>query len=115
MEEGYYSMKRKDIADIEPKIYEPMENEPGKAPRKVILDRRRKEFNTISVQNELDNIGINLSVKNESAESKLPLEAFDDDSYEIRTPEDWIELATYDSDVKGIPAKAILELGNQSD
>lgn len=94
MEEGYYSMKRKDIADIEPKIYEPMENEPGKAPRKVILDRRRKEYNSKSVQLELEAQGVNLSDKDESKESHLPLEAFDDDSFEIRTPKDWIGLAT---------------------
>lgn len=57
-----------------------MENEPGKAPRKVILDRRRKEYNSKSVQLELEAQGVNLSDKDESKESKLPLEAFDDDS-----------------------------------
>jgi len=48
-------MKRSDIAWIDPKIYEPIENAPGKAPRKVILDRRRKEFNSYSVSEELKN------------------------------------------------------------
>lgn len=72
-------MKRNDIADIEPKIYEPIENEPGKAPRKVILDRRRKEFNSKSVQHELQQLEINLG-NITSQESKLPLESFDDDS-----------------------------------
>jgi dynein heavy chain len=108
-------MKRKDIADIEPKIYEPMENDPGKAPRKVILDRRRKEFNSKSVQHELKLLGINLSDKNDNAEAKLPLEAFDDDSYEIRTPHDWIELATHEAYVKGIPAKALFLKGDKYD
>lgn len=79
MPEGYYSMKRSDIAWIDPKIYEPIENAPGKAPRKVILDRRRKEFNSFSVTEELSNLGIDFGVADECKEAKLPLTAFDDD------------------------------------
>lgn len=107
MPEGFYSMKRSDIAWIDPKIYEPIENAPGKAPRKVILDRRRKEFNSFSVTEELKNLGIDFRIQDKSKEAMLPLVAFDDDEYQVRAPQDWIDLATDEEGAKGIPAKAI--------
>jgi len=42
--EGFYSFLREEISYVEPKIYSPYENPTGIVPRKVLLERFRKEF-----------------------------------------------------------------------
>jgi len=59
------------------------------------------------VQYQLEQFEIDFSKPVTSKEAKLPLEPFDDNEFESRTPKDWIELATENSEIKGIPAKAI--------
>jgi len=104
--EGFYSSRRIDIAHIEPKVFEPFINSAGKAPRKVIIDRKVKEFNDLEVEAELRKYNIDFSSEIRNKENIIKLEFFDNTDYEVRKPMDWINLATENGQIKGIPAYA---------
>jgi len=55
----------------------------------------------------LEQFEIDFSKPVTSKEATLPLEPFDDNEFESRIPQDWIELATENNEIKGIPGKAI--------
>ena len=48
--EGHYSKKRADVADVDPKVMEPYQPIPGKPPRKVVIDRQRKLFASLDIE-----------------------------------------------------------------
>jgi len=50
---GYYSKKREDVHDIDPKVMEPFEPIPGRPPRKVVIDRQRKLFASLKIEDLL--------------------------------------------------------------
>ena len=39
---GIYSKKREGVADVDPKVFEPYIPIPGRTPRKVVIDRKKK-------------------------------------------------------------------------
>lgn len=86
--EGTYSKKRLDVAYIEPKIQEPFNNEAGHAPRKVLIDRRLKQFNALDIHEELEDLGIDFNAPKNNLIQTLKLEWFDDNKYETRLPAD---------------------------
>ncbi len=47
---GFYSKKREGVADVDPKVMEPFVPIPGKPPRKVVIDRQRKLFASLSIE-----------------------------------------------------------------
>jgi hypothetical protein len=94
--EGAYSRRRQDIAQVEPKVFEPYKNNVGKPPRKVIIDRKIKEFNSFDIKHELKHYGIDFNTTLTSNESNLKLEWFDDSSFEVRPPATMISLAKKD-------------------
>lgn len=51
--EGHYSKKRDGVADVDPKVMEPFEPIPGKPPRKVVIDRQRKLFASLTIDDLL--------------------------------------------------------------
>ena len=73
---------------FEPKVFLPLKKEPGQVPRKVEVERRRREFETIPLESVLAELGIDLAKE----EAFLPLEAFDDTEFDSRTPEEWASL-----------------------
>ena len=48
--EGHYSKKRDGVADVDPKVMEPFQPIPGKPPRKVVIDRQRKLFASLDIE-----------------------------------------------------------------
>lgn len=76
---------------IPPKVFSDYD---GEAPRSLLVERKRREYATKLTQ--LPELIFECSTPgtlgNES--SMLDLEQFDDDSYDIRTPLEWIQLAT---------------------
>jgi hypothetical protein len=48
--QGFYSRKRAGVADVDPKVMEPFEPIPGRPPRKVVVDRQRKLFASLEIE-----------------------------------------------------------------
>lgn len=87
MEAGFYSKKREGVIDIDPKVFEPFEPIPGRAPRKVVIDRKKKLYASLMIINLLREESVDYSKENHSW---LPLEPFDDSSFDERPPEEWL-------------------------
>ncbi|XP_029455356.1 dynein heavy chain 1, axonemal [Rhinatrema bivittatum] len=111
----------------DPKVQLPFEVAPGKCPRKIEIERRKRQYLKLDINQLLIDEGIdsdqlmprhpdleNVPTIEKNAEAPfpiyLPLEVFDDEEFDCRTPEEWIalgyELVSYDR--KPIPAKALL-------
>jgi hypothetical protein len=102
---GFYSKKREGVADPDPKVMEPFLPIPGKPPRKVVIDRQRKLFASLSIEELLLELGINYRDIEENHAAWLPLEPFDDLEYDCRLPHEWIELGVdEDGNFSPIPA-----------
>ena len=54
--EGHYSKKRLGVSDVDPKVMEPYLPIPGKPPRKVVIDRQRKLFASLSIEDLLEEL-----------------------------------------------------------
>jgi len=105
---GFYSKKREGVADVDPKVMEPFKPIPGKPPRKVVIDRQRKLFASLSIEELLAELGIDYSTPTQHAAEWLPLEPFDDNEYDCRLPEEWISFG-YDAngDFHPVPGKGL--------
>jgi len=55
---GFYSKKRQGVADVDPKVMEPFNPIPGKPPRRVVIDRQRKLFASLDIEELLAELGI---------------------------------------------------------
>ncbi|KAM9332808.1 dynein axonemal heavy chain 1-like [Pholidichthys leucotaenia] len=105
-----------------PKVQMPYKTRPCQIPRKLEIERRRREYLNVDFENLLAEKGIDCSLlilKNNddsmtSPDSPispyLPLEIFDNEDYDCRTPEEWLSLgsAEWSPDLKPIPGKALL-------
>ncbi|XP_051269985.1 dynein axonemal heavy chain 1 isoform X2 [Dicentrarchus labrax] len=108
-----------------PKVQMPYQTIPGQIPRKLEIERRRREYLKLDFEQLLAEKGINSNLIMPRCQSScdehvntpdnpvspyLPLELFDNEEYDCRTPEDWIALANAERspDRKPIPAKALL-------
>ena len=62
--EGFYSKIKDGVAVVEPKVMEPYEPIPGRVPRKVAIDRKRKEYASFNIEHLLkDEVKQSLSLK----------------------------------------------------
>lgn len=123
---GYYSKKREGVADVDPKVLEPYIPLKDHPPRKVIIDRQKKLFASINIEELLLELGVDYSIPPKVAEEswntpfnvpdlsaqvaccKLPLEPFDDSEYDCRTPEEWINCGIQpDEKFEPIPGKSL--------
>lgn len=93
---GFYSKKREGVADPDPKVMEPFMPIPGKPPRKVVIDRQRKLFASLSIEELLLELGIDYRNPQQNQSDWLPLEPFDDQEYDCRLPGEWLELGLDD-------------------
>ncbi|KAL9652089.1 hypothetical protein ABK040_015890 [Willaertia magna] len=102
---------------FEPKVYVPFKHAANGIPRKVVVERLRRQFEQQEIEETLRNEGIDYS-KPITAERKyetyLPLEAFDNTDFDPRTPKEWLSLGIDDESgkFKYIPAKALISNGN---
>jgi len=75
---------------------------PGRPPRKVVVDRARKLFSSLNLEDLLLELGINYDKSNQHSAEWLPLEPFDDTEYDCRMPEEWLALGK-SADGKKLP------------
>ncbi|KAM9362199.1 LOW QUALITY PROTEIN: dynein axonemal heavy chain 1 [Symphorus nematophorus] len=108
-----------------PKVQMPYQTNPGQIPRKLQIERLRREYLKLDFEQLLAEKGVNTNLLRPRHHSRndqpaatpdnpvspyLPLEIFDNDEYDCRTPEDWLALgyAERSPDRKPIPARALL-------
>lgn len=110
-----------------PKVQIPFEVLPGQCPRKIEIERRRRLYLSLDISQLLENEGVNsndLMPRHQDPANMptieqnkdplfpvyLPLETFDDEEYDCRTPEEWLSLGVEpgSEDRKPIPGKALL-------
>ncbi|MGH0183081.1 UNVERIFIED_CONTAM: hypothetical protein FKN15_013335 [Acipenser sinensis] len=109
------------------KVQLPFDVTPGHAPRKIEIERRRQKYLSLDIYELLKDQGIDSNklmprhhdsgtqiIIEETSESPppvyLPLEVFDDEEFDCRTPSDWLCLGVEPGsrDRKPIPGKALL-------
>mmetsp|Transcript_7015 Transcript_7015/g.26224 ORF Transcript_7015/g.26224 Transcript_7015/m.26224 type:complete len:4128 (-) Transcript_7015:64-12447(-) len=92
---------------MEPKVWVPFENPPSGVPRRIVIERKRRDYLSKDIEQILRENGIDYASV-ESArrfESYLPLETFDDTEYDPRTPQEWMSLSVdSDGSQKCVPA-----------
>ncbi|KAM9758655.1 dynein axonemal heavy chain 1 [Menidia menidia] len=108
-----------------PKVQLPYKTTHGQLPRKLAIERRRREFLKLDLEEILLEKGINSSMliprymKNTDEDESVPynpmsldlrLELFDNEDFDCRTPEDWLALGNSEEspDRKPVPARALL-------
>ncbi|KAK9309948.1 hypothetical protein QLX08_000576 [Tetragonisca angustula] len=108
-------------ATFVPKVQMQLNVEPKKIPRNVEMERRRRLYRNLKIENALEEIGVSpkemlppsavlpLLTYEEiyglfSTVHFLPLEIFDDEEYDCRTAEDWINLGVIDGKHYPLPA-----------
>ncbi|XP_071059360.1 dynein axonemal heavy chain 1-like [Pseudochaenichthys georgianus] len=108
-----------------PKVQIPYQTAPGQIPRKLEIERRRREYLKLDIEQLLAEQGIysNLLMPTHQSSSDdhetttdnpvspyLSLEVFDNEDFECRNPGDWLALGIAEKSLeqKPIPAKALL-------
>ena len=98
---------------LEPKVLLPFVHVRGRVPRKIEMERKRRQYEAQDVADLCRIAGLKLEAIGDRAIHTLPLEIFDDTSFDPRTPEEWLALAHDGVDVNAdatcfyIPAKAL--------
>jgi dynein heavy chain len=77
----------------EPKVMVPFEHCRGRVPRKIEVERRRRRYDTMDPSKLLEVAGLSLEAIAKKSNDQLPIEVFDDTSYETRNPQEWLEIA----------------------
>ncbi|KAI4827733.1 hypothetical protein KUCAC02_031105 [Chaenocephalus aceratus] len=108
-----------------PKVQIPYQTAPGQIPRKLEIERRRREYLKLDIEQLLAEQGIysNLLMPTHQSSSEdhetttdnpvspyLSLQVFDNEDFECRNPGDWLALGIAEKSLeqKPIPAKALL-------
>ncbi|GAA6221830.1 dynein heavy chain 1, axonemal-like [Lates japonicus] len=114
-----------------PKVQIPYQTIPGQLPRKLAIERRRREYLKLDFEQLLAEKGIDsnllmprhpsssdehVTTPDYSVSPYLPLEIFDNEEYDCWTPEDWLALGNAEGspDRKPIPAIALLPTENET-
>jgi len=73
--------EQNDLITVDPKVMEPYDPIPGRVPRKVAIDRLKKEYASFSIEDLLFAEGVDVNNPNKNV-NWLPLELFDDTVYD---------------------------------
>jgi dynein heavy chain len=92
---GLYSRQEDGVADAEPKVYETYEPIRNRVPRKVEIDRKKKEYKSFRIEELLAEAGVDKDGE-PSYLSWLPLELFDDETFDDYSPAEWMQKAIPD-------------------
>nr|XP_040059002.1 dynein heavy chain 1, axonemal-like isoform X4 [Gasterosteus aculeatus aculeatus] len=110
-----------------PKVQKPYQTVPGQIPRKLAIERLRREYLKLDFEQLLAEKGIDpniliprhpsnggehVTTTDNPVSPHLPLEIFDNEDYDCWTPEDWLALGKEEGsiDLKPVPAKALLPI-----
>ncbi|MBZ3886078.1 Dynein heavy chain 1, axonemal [Sciurus carolinensis] len=113
----------------EPKVQVPFQVLPGQCPRKIEIERRKREYLSLDIEQLLVNEGIDSNelmprhpdpLHPQTIEQGhdplfpiyLPLKVFDNEEFDCRTPQEWINMGLEpgSNNRKPVPAKALLPI-----
>uniref|UniRef100_A0A8D2DP18 Dynein axonemal heavy chain 1 n=1 Tax=Sciurus vulgaris TaxID=55149 RepID=A0A8D2DP18_SCIVU len=113
----------------EPKVQVPFQVLPGQCPRKIEIERRKREYLSLDIEQLLANEGIDSNelmprhpdpLHPQTIEQGhdplfpiyLPLKVFDNEEFDCRTPQEWINMGLEpgSKNRKPVPAKALLPI-----
>ena len=101
------------VADVvEPKVFSPHVKTSGHAPRRIEVERKKRLFASIDVQDSLRENGVMDFLKSEhnpeegAIVDNMPLHLFDNTDYENRPLSEWQEMVSRAPE--GLPARAML-------
>ncbi|XP_051804747.1 dynein axonemal heavy chain 1-like isoform X2 [Acanthochromis polyacanthus] len=114
-----------------PKVQIPYETRPGEIPRKLAIERYRREYLKVDFEQllagkriasdllmpkHLNNSDEHGTTPDDPVSAYLPLEMFDNEEYDCRTPEDWLALGNAEGSPgqKPVPAKALLPADDET-
>ncbi|KAG7477961.1 hypothetical protein MATL_G00075170 [Megalops atlanticus] len=112
------------------KVQMPLDSQPGQLPRKLEIERRKRMYLECDIGQLLKEQGIDsnqLMHRHQSigetcpenpcppVSNYLPLEVFDNEEFDCRTPEDWLTLGYEEgsNDRKPVPGKALLPIDDK--
>ncbi|XP_076227651.1 dynein axonemal heavy chain 1-like [Nomia melanderi] len=115
-----------------PKVQMELNVEPKRLPRNVEMERRRKLYRSLRIEDALEAIGVasseitppsailSLLPRDEiyglfSTAHVLPIEFFDDDEYDCRTIEEWLNLGTINGKRSPLPATVFVPRFQEDD
>nr|CAI5840363.1 unnamed protein product [Callosobruchus analis] len=119
------------VNTFKPKVQLQHEVEPKTLPRNVAIEQLRREYQAQSLKKLLKQMNVtnkdlipveilrdhpeNIGPTNLSSwTSFLPLELFDDEEYDVRTPENWLQHGVIDGVRYPLPGEAFLERASQN-
>lgn len=97
---------------VEPKVHASHKMVPGHAPRRIEIERKKRLFASLNIEDLLREQHVDYTRYNDATDhqsgqaSYLPLELFDNTTFEVREPEEWIRLGTVDG-VCAVPAHVL--------
>eukprot|EP00954_Amorphochlora_amoebiformis_P027051 1382995-Amorphochlora_amoeboformis.AAC.1 len=98
---------------IQPKVMVPYKTLPGKPPRSIEVERKKRLYAAQDVMGLLKQGGVDytkfaLDVDHKTGErAYLPLQLFENTTYHVYPPEEWIRLGTDEMGKVAIPAKGL--------
>lgn len=96
-------------ASFEPKVQVPYVHVRGAVPREIEIERRRRLYDEMKVPHLLAVSQLTLAGLAQKNAQTIPLEIFDDTSYDCHNPKDWMSIANISENEKGkfLPAEGI--------
>jgi len=85
------------ISTVDPKVMEPYDPIPGRVPRKVAIDRKKKEYASYDVEELLIQEGVDYNSKLNEHVNWLELELFDDCTFDDYSNQYWIDKSKSES------------------
>ena len=80
-------------ASFEPKVLVPFDNSRGRVPRRIEVERRRRLYESQDVAELLSIAGLVPEEVIKRGHQHLPLESFDDTSFDVRDAQEWMSIA----------------------
>ena len=103
-------------AIVEPKVYSPHKTRRGQVPRRIEVERRKRDYGLFDINREMEANGVlsycceaNRSVTDDVRETmdRLPLSTFDDDEFDSQSIVFWRSLIDESKQSGGLPARAM--------
>lgn len=98
--------KQPSTAVVPPKVIKVHNHRPGDIPRKVTVERQQKRFEGMDIEELLLVRGISFQSSRWEEGHWLTLDDFDNTEYDIRTPQQWIEMGHQDGGDECLPVSA---------
>eukprot|EP00929_Paragymnodinium_shiwhaense_P038459 TRINITY_DN20312_c0_g2_i1.p1 TRINITY_DN20312_c0_g2~~TRINITY_DN20312_c0_g2_i1.p1 ORF type:complete len:4570 (-),score=1248.97 TRINITY_DN20312_c0_g2_i1:75-13784(-) len=95
------------LIGVDPKVCEEHRTRPGRPPRRVRVERLRRQYEAQDVVGLLKLRGVDYSDPAFEGKASLPLEPFDDSEYDCRTPTEWLQQGWRDGQFYPLKARAL--------